>query len=809
MLDIVALIGRWLGQGVHVCPYQITGDLALVLSNIILFLRTIIYGVEDVSLVSQILQLAVFASRYPELYFPSSTIGNSTFMNLLVLDGAAITLLTIMYFKIQSIQSTQPFDRIGAARSSLYALCTISGSAWLAWYTIRSVADDPIVDTLRVFSMYLAIISMIPQYLVTYRTEEYRASHLLVYLVFLAVSRSFHALHWALWVKFRSTGVAEKQVPKPARFVLGIDDCRAICNIVVTKVNIVTALAITPRLCQRRIRTPLNTMFNFSARSLPVFLKRAGHVCAHHCSTIALSLSYSTVLSRHISSEEHAISAESQHEDFFKYTSGRWLNSAAEPQNFAARYRRFNVAALKEAAALAGGADSVVDMKKLTDLIARLPTPHAGPAHLVTASEVATMEYARSRMGIPVRRVLAWSSDSTSTPVEAEYIIMEKAEGIELDEWVKIEKKMMIHISGGYGSIYYCSDIKGMPTSDLYVEGRREPEFAIGPSVALGFWDDEKLHMKLDRGPWPDPLAYMLAVANREKKWIKEYAIPHPNPTVFDPQPELQQHEAHISLLDRYTAVAPYLVPSDPTLTRPALWHRDIHFGNIFLSKDALAEGRVTISSVIDWQHTSIIPLYLQARVPRFIRYYRPTVLPTGLQSVPLPDNFGALSEEEQRVATIDTEEANRHKLYEASSASLNPEYYQTFSFELQQLIVPLIRSSHSTWYGGFIPLRDLLRLVDNWDLLIKSGAPCPIQFSDAERERHKSEAQAWQDKEDVQEVFQARIGVHDDGWVSTEAYDAALAANEEYKRELAADIVDPGEREDFVSMWPYKPSSL
>ena len=46
-----------------------------------------------------------------------------------------------------------------------------------------------------------------------------------------------------------------------------------------------------------------------------------------------------------------------------------------------------------------------------SEVIARIPTSVAGPAHFVTASEVATMEFMRD-LGVPVPKVLAWSSNA-------------------------------------------------------------------------------------------------------------------------------------------------------------------------------------------------------------------------------------------------------------------------------------------------------------------------------------------------------------------------------------------------------------
>ena len=66
-------------------------------------------------------------------------------------------------------------------------------------------------------------------------------------------------------------------------------------------------------------------------------------------------------------------------------------------------------------------------------VIAKIPHTIAGPLVLTTASEVATMEFARAILNIPVPKVLAWSA-TDQNPVEMEYIIMEEATGSQLHD---------------------------------------------------------------------------------------------------------------------------------------------------------------------------------------------------------------------------------------------------------------------------------------------------------------------------------------------------------------------------------------
>ena len=129
---------------------------------------------------------------------------------------------------------------------------------------------------------------------------------------------------------------------------------------------------------------------------------------------------------------------------FFNYTSGRWLWD--EANQLRQRHQPFNIQQLKETAAISVNAKSCINMAKLPEgsynkaflltmdngaqVVARIPNPYL-PPRISTASEVATLDFFRNELDIPVPRVFAWSSDKDQ-PVGAEYIIMEKAPGEEL-----------------------------------------------------------------------------------------------------------------------------------------------------------------------------------------------------------------------------------------------------------------------------------------------------------------------------------------------------------------------------------------
>lgn len=228
-----------------------------------------------------------------------------------------------------------------------------------------------------------------------------------------------------------------------------------------------------------------------------------------------------------------AMSFNGSQDEFFRYTSGRWIRD--ESAQLSERYLKFDVNALKQAAVDAcPGASSVTKMAKLPEgnfnkvfliqldngheVIARLPNPNAGATTLVTASEVATMEFVRTRLQVPVPRILKWCCEKQATPVGAEYIIMEKAAGVEtylvwgelsppqkmafVKAVAQMESKIAASHFAASGSLFFRDDSgiswnRGLKMSTVGVDD----DFVVGPTVSLSLWEGERATMKLDRGP--------------------------------------------------------------------------------------------------------------------------------------------------------------------------------------------------------------------------------------------------------------------------------------------------------------------
>ena len=100
-------------------------------------------------------------------------------------------------------------------------------------------------------------------------------------------------------------------------------------------------------------------------------------------------------------------SSDCRYEDFYRYTSGRWLWD--EQKQLQRRYKKFNVHELIQAATRSVGARDCVSITKLAEggynkvfrlvmndgavVMARIPNSCAGPPFKTIASEVAAMDF--------------------------------------------------------------------------------------------------------------------------------------------------------------------------------------------------------------------------------------------------------------------------------------------------------------------------------------------------------------------------------------------------------------------------------
>ncbi|CAE6456483.1 unnamed protein product [Rhizoctonia solani] len=471
------------------------------------------------------------------------------------------------------------------------------------------------------------------------------------------------------------------------------------------------------------------------------------------------------------------------------------LRKGGPPREFTygaqTRYIWFNINALQELAANTVGASYCTTMAKThegsynkifhlkfdnnQELIAKIPTKLIPPFY-TTASEVATMDYARNVLKIQVPEVLAYSAHADSTPVGTEFILMRPGSGTELrkrwdlisevdaksviDQVLNAESQFTKHHFSQIGSIYYKEDVEpSLRKLPLYRDGSgSEPgadKFRIGPSTEWVLWRGARADLEVDRGPWPDVKLYIVAIVRIHQAWLSSCARPHrvqvPPRSAKDLDPQAHKH-----ILDKLVSFfSKVQVP--PDLCVNVLWHKDLHARNILIGNSSPPSIQL-----IDWQSASVGPLFQQATFAMFAQYHGDSRIEL-LNGVRLPANFDSLPWHERIYLKHQRKIALRH-LYYYSGIDPNSQDAQQWS-----------RNVH---------LRSAIDEAGRtWDL--DAGELADSSLDDYDHTR----IQIYQDK--VAQLYR-ELELEGDGWVSKECYDDVYVLNQE-RQETWDEVVAGG----------------
>ncbi|PGH26506.1 hypothetical protein AJ80_01820 [Polytolypa hystricis UAMH7299] len=282
-------------------------------------------------------------------------------------------------------------------------------------------------------------------------------------------------------------------------------------------------------------------------------------------------------------------------DDLFAYRAQRWLWN--ESKQLQRRHIKFDVQNLIKVAEEAAGRAAVctnitrlpegnfnkvflASMKDGRQLIVKIPNPNAGRPHYTTASEAATMDYLKSILNIPVPRILAYyCSRAKESKLGAEYIIMEKAPGIELGRvWDSLKGRDKANIAkqlgdltarlssarfASYGSLYYGRDLADDESRSIDVT------FVVGPTTARGWFDDVRDEMDVHRGPWTSSGEVMDALVQREIACLNAFSS---FPTdrqhgIFNgPDGYRPAHNAKVKVLRDFQKICLHILPKRESL---------------------------------------------------------------------------------------------------------------------------------------------------------------------------------------------------------------------------------------------------
>ncbi|CAK1366384.1 unnamed protein product [Cercospora beticola] len=507
-----------------------------------------------------------------------------------------------------------------------------------------------------------------------------------------------------------------------------------------------------------------------------------------------------------------ASAAQHQHEhDLFNYTSGRWLYN--EKQRLAERHLKFNIPALLEAAAKSidrskkdiksfrklaeGGFNRVfeVTMKDGFQVIARLPYPSTQPRLLATASEVATMDLVR-KYGVPTPMVYGYSTDAKNE-VGSEYILMERATGRCLGEvWYEISDKERVKVLGeivkqeakmfeigfpAFGSVFGAADL---PEHIGRVEvGTEAGGFCVGPDVSLKNWFGTRSQLGMPRGPALTAQQVLEDGARKEIAWLRAHGKPR---LPFDRgYREMFSYDKvdpreHTASLEKFLKIAAYIVPEEDWLDKPVIRHPDLNPNNIFV------DDNFNITSIIDWQHATILPLFLHAGIPvAFQNHGDPDS--EELKKPELPSNLDELDEDDRKKDLELYRRRHTHFYYVGATATMLDLHYKAMAHERGLFRKKMYQHAVEPWEGNSILLKaNLVMLSKEWDMFATSSgsedndqkeiSTCPISFDEQDAEETIGKMIEQEDIDRKMQILRDVIEISTDGWASHQRYDDAVA---------------------------------
>ncbi|KAH9864621.1 hypothetical protein J1614_010556 [Plenodomus biglobosus] len=520
---------------------------------------------------------------------------------------------------------------------------------------------------------------------------------------------------------------------------------------------------------------------------------------------------------------------------FFRFTRGRFI--VDETENVRQREVRFDLNRLARAAAESVGAAQCISVKKYPDgmfnkaylmtmedgqeVVAKVPNPNAGIPHFTTASEVATMNFAREVLDTPAPRVYSWNSRAKSHPVGAEFIIMDKVEGVPLSEvWdtmtltqklqlllalTNLQKKWLRVSFSHYGSLYYTGDVQP-PVGNHYVEDGKaiqDSKFGIGPATGRDWIDAGRSNLDIERGPWASLMQYLQAVATRETHAVHSLKPPKQIALFCGPKLYRPNREKKLTALAWYRQIIDALIPKDTTTTQSHLWHDDLHHDNIFVDP----QNPEKIMGIIDWQSCHISPLFNHNPDPAFLEW--DGLEPETLDLAPRPKLTG-LSAEERSDAVREYTVQNMFIGWRKLMHSKNPALYQVVEFR-KTPAYGLIFLAHRIFEYGEAHFQSLLvDLKDTWADLpsVTSHTPFPFSFSEEEIERIKSESDDAVAGTELVAAVKERLGDlwPDKGFIEHERYDDCKAALREVRDDIIEQLAENDEeKEEYRRYWPFE----
>ena len=212
--------------------------------------------------------------------------------------------------------------------------------------------------------------------------------------------------------------------------------------------------------------------------------------------------------------------------------------------------------------------------------------------------------------------------------------------------------------------------------------------------------------------------------------------------------------------------------------------------------------NQLKIVGLLDWQHTSILPLFLLAGIPSCLQNYDDPVT-QDLIPPSLPANMDELDQSEQSFEMGLYHRRLVYLHYVKNTEKYNKLHHDAFSDLVSMCLLCLFNQASAPWEGETHALKTtLIKVTGTWERLMGEGVPCPVAFEPEDLLKTEELSTKLQLADEIFEACRGMIGFETETWVFNENYERAIAIAEILKLRLLAAIPEKEVRAKIEANW-------
>ena len=284
------------------------------------------------------------------------------------------------------------------------------------------------------------------------------------------------------------------------------------------------------------------------------------------------------------------------------------------------------------------------------------------------------------------------------------------------------------------------------------------------------------------------------APAERERAWLIQHGTPR-----FPREPlnreVYENKEVHpnlqIEALSDYLEIVPKLVPEDRRLHRPILRHPDLSPSNIFISNEG------TVTGLIDWQHSAILPLYLHTRVPEHFQNWGDQGS-ERFESPSLPTDYESMTQPERDVEDEKFRRRQLHYFYLGFTGLYNKQHSKALQSPFVTEANKLFELAGHPWEGDNASLKAGI-------IHVYKSLSLPTKYTEAEEKQTLDWDAQQKESAKLMQTFRDHIGCNIENWVLAEDFDNAMEKARDLKARVLANAETDVEKNEIDQNWPFQ----